>query len=261
LAIDTGEAMPQSVGDFSFTTPLKSPLYTAPPERGSPYQNWEAVGIFYETDENVFTSLLPEGLQPLHSPPRVALIISDYHVSGIGRYKEAWVSFYVQFQGKNYMYCPYMLYDQAGGTVLAISREMWGFPGKLSVIDLKYEHEQAIGFVERPRGKRLSTLSVLPTESIKPDELEFYDILNLRLIPAVERGRGHDIAQLVSVPLYDLEYKVLMKGTGSLSFDSPSEEDPLYRLRPNRVLLSIYWIVERMSVPQGTVVKDYLRKS
>jgi acetoacetate decarboxylase len=253
--------MTLSVGEFSFTTPLKSPLYTAPPERGTPYQNFEAVAIFYETDEDVVTGLLPEGLEPLHSPPRVALVIADYHVSGIGRYKETWVSFYVQHEAKKYMYCPYIYYDQAGGSVLAISREMWGFPGKLSFIDLEYENEQAVGFLERPRGKRLSTLSVFPTESIKPDELEFYDILNLRVIPAVERGSGPDIAQLVSVPLYDLEYKVLMKGTGSLSFDSPSEEDPLYRLRPNRVLLSVYWIVERMSVPQGTVVKDYLRES
>jgi len=115
------------------------------------------------------------------------------------------MSLYVKFNGRSYMYCPFIFYDQPGGTILSISRELWGFPGKLAHIELNYEQEQVLGYAERPKGKRIATVTIFPEANAKLEELAFYPPLNFRLIPSADGKQTPDVAQLVELPILVLE--------------------------------------------------------
>ena len=52
------------------------------------------------------------------------------------------------------------------------------------------------------------------------------------------------------------EIKTILEGVGSLTFDSPSEEDPWYKLKPTRIL-GAYYMEFSAQTELPRVLKDF----
>ncbi len=145
------------------------------------YINCEAVMAFFTTSEEV-DALLPEGLDLYSNPPNAAVFIANYPYSTLGPYYEMFSLIQVEFNGSMGYYIPYIYVTN--DSALAAGREVVGAPKKLANIGIVKENDTILGYLERPKGKRLLSLSVKPEqrisdeliESLMPRRLELYSL-------------------------------------------------------------------------------------
>ena len=79
--------------------------------------------------------------------------------------------------------------------------------------------------------------------------------LSLRVIPSPDGGQEPSLAELIEVPP-DSKLIDAWEGTGSLTFDSPSEIDPWHRLAVKRIVSAVYRRYDTVLHP-GKVIKRY----
>jgi acetoacetate decarboxylase len=253
------------LSSFGYSQPADSPLY-APGRRGWAYRGSFFAGVLYETDEEAFLDILPEGLTPSHSPPRVFIWAIECRTAGLGDFNEMKIEMLADLDGEPHVYCPYIMVSALEGALaadaaLALGREMIGAPKKIGQIRFLRDAGQITATLERPIGKRLVTLGVAPKEQLTPAELgidQSLPNLYLRLIPNVEGGLP-SIAQLVrfEIPIRCSETESY-RGVGTVAFDSPSQEDPWYRLRPVTLVDGLAARFDLDIPPTARVVRDYL---
>ena len=239
-------------------------LYPPPPYV---YRGVEDVFVAYEADAAGVEALLPPGVHPADDPPVCIAWARWVPLSTFGPYHEAYVMVRARFGEQVYLYQPFIFTD--GEVPLAAGREIWGYAKKLATMGRTSGGgatpfgEQLLFTVERPRGKRVMTVSIACDRLEDPAVLENLPVLSTRLIPNAEAGRPPSVAQLVRL---DVEASLhvsadgtpmLWAGRGSVTMDSPSEVDPWYLLAPRR-LLGGWLAVLDFDLPHGTVVHDYL---
>ncbi|NHW23565.1 MAG: acetoacetate decarboxylase family protein [Archaeoglobales archaeon] len=236
------------------------------------YINCEAVMAFFTTGEEVDT-LLPEGLNPYSNPPNAAVFVANYPYSTLGPYNEMFSLIQVDFNGSLGYYIPYIYVTN--DAALTAGREVVGAPKKLAHIGLLKENDIVMGYLERPKGKRLLSVTVKPEQRVSEDFLDplmprRLELYSLRVLPPIEGGDG--VAQLVKWISYmdihtDLEDKVtfdnvrlgkkrIWGGDATISYDSPSASDPMHKIAVKNVLLGAY-LHFNMALKPEKVVKEW----
>jgi acetoacetate decarboxylase len=245
---------------FGASMPVTAPATQSPPFY---YRNMELMIVTYKTDPEAALDILPDGLE-LAEPATATMIMAHYHFSTFGPYNEAILGINCTFEGQPMVYVPYLFVDQEAP--LIGGREIWGYPKKLGKIDLTQQSEQYMGIVERPTGNRIATATMRTVDNVPADDFNLLPIVSLKVIPnAEETGEnvGPALAQLVSCE-FDVKPMVgtdgvseLWTGPGSVVFDSPTQNDPWYKLAVEEVDSCLYGFFNGY-LPFGKIIKDYL---
>ena len=209
-----------------YALPVTGGFYPKPPYL---YRGAKAIIALYEADPAGIAELLPPGLAPLEDPPVCIAWGVHYPFSTLGVYNETIMLIRVSFEGEPYTFCPFIYVDN--DAALACGRELWGFPKKFASMgyarpaDDSPFGEQTMFTVERP-----SICELIRTDySMAP-------VLSANGTPELWAGRC------------------------SVTMDSASEFDPLYKMAPTRTLGAIYGVAD-VTLPLGTPVKDYLAET
>src|SRR5256886_6565896 len=125
----------------------------------------------------------------------------------------------------------------------------------------------ALPIFERPAGRRLLTVTMIPERLAAPEEVSFLPALTLRRIPNSRLGASQpSICELIRT-----DYSAapatsaagtpeLWTGRSSVTMDSASEFDPLVAMAPVRTLGALYAVAD-ITLPLGTPVRDYLAEA
>ena len=182
----------------NFSMPLGGPMYAAPPY---PFRGVQDLMIRYEADGAAVSELLPPHLEPADDPAICTSWARWVPFSAFGPYHEAFVMVDVMLHGTRYMYQPSILVDN--DIPLGAGREIWGYAKKIAVIehnwggDVMPYGEQLLLTVERPRGQRLMTASMVCDRKASPEELAESPVLSYRHIPSAETAERPSVSELV----------------------------------------------------------------
>jgi len=231
------------------------------------YRGVEDVAVSYTADPASVASLLPPGVEAADDPPVCQARVGWNAFTTFGPIHEAMIMIRATFEGETYLYQPFIFCDNE--IPIAAGREIWGNAKKLAVMERSWGGsgtpygDQLIFTVERPKGKRIMTVSMACDALEDPANLEDLRGLFTRLIPNSEPGRPPSVAELVRL---DLQAHIhtsadgtlkLWKGRGSVTMDSPSQVDPWYLLAPVKTL-GAWFTVYDFDLPYGRVIHNYL---
>lgn len=245
---------------FGFAIPVTDPPFDRPPYY---YRDIELMFFAFETDENAAVSWVPEGLQLSDSPPVAFVIYTNYRFSTLGPYTETILGFNTIWEGEPRAYCSNLFVSNEVGMIAG--REIYGFPKLLANITWKREHESIIAYTERPEGKRIVTSQMRCRDNLRPENFPLSKLISLKVIPGAEEGADFAVAQLVETdfqckPVIGSDGRAeLFSGPGNVTFDSPSEVDPWYRIPVKKMLQCVYGRFNCF-LPAGRIIKDYLKK-
>lgn len=241
-----------------FVPPFDAPLFGGQQGRERPardnyeieYRNCEALVSLFSIDNDNITDILPEGIVPYSTPPMGVVWFSHYPFSTVGEYNEFLSLIQVEdLNGEMAYYCPYIYVTN--DAAMAAGRELLGAPKKQAGIDLDTTGSTIQGTIERPDGKRLMTATLQAEEQVQQNPLldvampDPIPLLSFRHLPPIEGDDG--LTQLVNwyarVRFRDDtrgDQQVWM-GPTSLSYDSPSEIDPIHTLAIKDERLTMYF--------------------
>ncbi|MEY9593159.1 acetoacetate decarboxylase [Bradyrhizobium yuanmingense] len=238
------DAMPDVKG-----IPLDAPLYHGGKNRGSAFLGCQAINLMFSVGHEA-NCLLPKELAPAANPAIAIVGVASYRSSTVGPYLECYSGIQVRDpDGETGYYIPY-IYVTVNDAALASGREVLGAPKKLAHIRLIREGGLIQGTLERPKGKRLLTLTAQPDERMSSDSRQMYsartNFYSIRqLPPIIESGKG-EVTQLVkwctdrTLRRDERGEEVLFTGPTSLTYDSPSIIDPVHNLTVGQALLGTY---------------------
>jgi len=248
----------------SFSLPIgPGGAYGPPPYL---YRGVEDIFISYEADPEGVAALLPPGLEPAEEVPVCIAWGRWIPFSSFGPYHEAYVMIRARLDGDVYLYQPFIFTDNE--IPLVAGREIWGYAKKLAVMERHSGGsgspfgEQMLFTVERPRGQRIMTMSIVCEQAFDPAEMQDTPVLSTRVIPNAEPGPP-SVAQLVRL---DVEAPVhrsaggvpmLFTGRASVTMDATSAVDPWHLLAPRKILQGWFGVFD-FDLGYGKVVKDYL---
>ena len=247
-----------------FSMPLGGPMYAVPPY---PFRGVQDLMIRYEADGDAVMELLPPHVEPADDPPICTAWARWVPFSAFGPYHEAFVMVDAMLHGTRYMYQPAILVDN--DIPLGAGREIWGYAKKIAVIehnwggdDMPYM-EQLLLTVERPRGQRLMTASMVCDRKASPDELAESPVLSYRHIPSAETAERPSVSELVRLDVTGALRKSadgspeLYAGRAALTLASTAA-DSWHQLAPVRILGGFFAVVD-FDLDFGRVVHDYLK--
>jgi acetoacetate decarboxylase len=247
--------------------PFDAPLYEFNPDRGIEYRNCEALAAVFMIDGQI-DDILPKGLEPFSDPPQGAIWISRYSYSTVGTYNEHISLIIVRdVNGEMGYYIPYIYVTN--DAAMAAGRELAGAPKKMADIKLETEYDMIQATLERPSGKRLITLTFKPVERATGSVIETYlpyqiPLLSIRHLPWVRNPGGGPthLTQLISW-YAEVDFhidpkgeKMVWMGPTSITYDSPSQSDPVHKLKIDEILAGLYFQFD-MKLNIVGVQKDY----
>jgi acetoacetate decarboxylase len=231
--------------------PLASPSYPKGPYR---FFHREYLLIHYETDPDALRAFLPEPLMP--DGNRVFFEWMKMPDStGFGDYQESGCGIAATYNGEPCNYSCMMYLDDESPTTGG--REIWGFPKKYGVPQLRTIHETLTGTLHYDEER-----VALGTMVYKQHPLDLAKTaagmgklnVNLKLIPDVDGSPK--IAQLVGYHLEDIELKFAYSGDARLHL-VPHVNCRLADL-PVRKILYGQHLRANLTLPYGRVLHDYL---
>ena len=232
-----------------YSTPTMSPLYEAPPNEYR--DNW-GMTIMFKTDPEVLARMVPEPLQP-NEDGLMGVQISEFFVSGFGRYNEMIFFTPVTFNGELGNFSHYLMLDNdiaTGG-----GREIWGFPKKMGRVELEEKDGVLTGTVERG-GHLLVKASMQIGRMSRPEDLggsaTYY---NHKLIPSVIEGAPPVVNKLTSTTLENVVIKKVYNGRATLEFGK-SPVDRFHEIPIIEVLDGVY-VNSDFDLTFGEVIHDY----
>ena len=251
-------------GDKGESIPFDAPLYDFNRERGIEYRNCEALAAVFLTTSDV-DKILPEGLEPFSDPPQAAIWISRYSYSTLGAYNEEISVIMVKdVHGEMGYYIPYIYVTN--DAAMAAGREVAGAPKKLADIRIESKLDFVEATLDRPSGKRLITFTFKPVERALGGIIDVYfpyptPLLSVRHVPWI-KNPGDGLTQLISW-CGEIDFHIDPKGertiwTGpaSITYDSPSECDPVHKLKIDELLTAMYFQFD-MKLKFTEVQKQY----
>lgn len=241
-------------GSEGYSPPFDSSLYGSGVDPSTPanefaidYVDCDALVSFFVTDNSV-TGLLPEGIEPASDPVQAGILVADYSVSTVGRYREYLSVIQVEdVNGNLAYYIPYIYVTN--DAALVAGRELAGAPKKLAEINLSWKSDVVQARLERPEGTPLATVTGKPEERL-PDVSPLEEILpqptpllSIRHLPPVEGGDG--LTQLVKwstrLDFHESDRgPELWMGETSVNYPAGSSVDPVHRISVEEPLMGMY---------------------
>lgn len=197
-----------------------------------PLPPWEHdfknLSVFCEVDKDVLILMIPEPLTLLSNVIQVSVMFFDCTVPKRPYFDAACMAA-VRHEDVSggYWFHAYTSTDQ----VMAGTREIWGYNMKLAEMAL-IERGDVIKGVTWRLGKKIMSLSMTPSskEFTAP---HMFPRIFLKIVPNPNSPDG--IVKKVVMMDTNPITTVNIKGEGSVFFE-PSEDDPLYRLEPRKVI-------------------------
>ncbi len=235
---------------FGLSMPVNSPLYSMPVY----FEGVESFWVEYETEVEAVNEFLPEGLDSL-SPAEASLVVLNIgNRSSVGPYKEAAITIACKWEGeiKRFIAQQFVTADAA----MAAGREPYGCPKKIGHIEITHENEIMLGIIERPRNKRICTVSVLPEKPVGAvTPMVKVPTVNLKVIPSVDEKEKFSSVELIEYEGVRTNVK-MWECKGDITFDSPSIFDPWYKIPVKKIKKAYYSTFDYM-MPFGRVIKKY----
>jgi len=243
--------------------PFDAPTWSLTAENTIDYRNCEALlGVFLSTPD--LEAIMPEGLEFFSDPPQAAYWLSKYSDSTVGPYHE-YISMIMVEDGEGDFgyYIPYIYVTNE--VALTAGRELAGAPKKLAHMNIARDFDFLQGTIERPAGKRLSTITFqLQTRaesgivnSYLPPKIYLYSI---RHLPPI-KGKG-GVTQLIKwYAIIDMHKDpqgrdAVWMGPVTVTYDSPSNADPIHKLKIDQILAGLY-IQFDMTLGVEKILKEY----
>jgi acetoacetate decarboxylase len=242
---------------FGFAMPAASPPFDRPPYH---YRDIEMLGFVYETDDEAAADIVPEGLVVASSPAVAVLIFPDFHFSTLGAYREVILGVRCLWEERPVTYCASLLVTDDIGELGG--RDIYGYPKLLGHIKWVREHNLIVAYAERPKGKRLCTGILRPRDPMSPEDFTMPPNVTLKIVPSPEEGAPPEVCELVMIPfdvrpILGCDGKVEgFSGPGNVTFDSPSDIDPWYRLPVRRMVSAAWWRANGV-LSWGKVIRRY----
>jgi acetoacetate decarboxylase len=250
----------------SFSQPIGvGGAYAPPPYL---YRGVQDIFISYTADAEQVASVLPPGVEAADEEPLCIAWGRWIPFSTFGPFLESYIMVRASFEGQTYLYQPFIFTDNE--IPLVAGREIWGFAKKLATMARNSGGggdtfgEQLLFTVERPRGQRIMTMSIVCDRIADPGEVEDLPVLSTRLIPSSEAGRPPSVAELVRLDVAASLHNSangtpeLYAGRASVAMDARSPVDPWHLLAPTRIVQGWYGVFD-FDLFHGKVVHDYLR--
>lgn len=223
--------------------PVKSPLYPLPPFN---FEKYVKLTAYCEAEKDKIKAIIPPPLEYVSSVFEVS-VIDVVKISGLRPYKEAALVVPVKYKnvrGGHVAY-EYTTTDDA----LCSGREIWGYPKKL-VEEVKLsKHGDRVSGAAWRNGHRIISINL----KIGPKKIAMPKLqprLQLKVIPRGDKA-GEEMKKIIQVHFagyQPLEATSIKTGEATVSFE-PSEDDPIYRLMPVKVLGGVF--------ATGSFVLDY----
>jgi acetoacetate decarboxylase len=249
----------------SYSLPIgPGSMYAPPPYL---YRGVEDCFIVYETEAAGVEALLPPGLEIADETPTCIAWARWVPFSTFGAYHEAYIMIRANYGETTYLYQPFIFVDNE--IPLGAGREIWGYAKKLAVFERNWGGdgtpfgEQMVFTVERPKGQRIMTATMVADRLADPAELEDTPVLSTRIIPNSEAGKRPSVAELVRLDVPATLHTApdgtpkLFAGRGSLTMDTVSSVDPWHLLAPTKIV-ECYFGVYDFDLPHGRVIHNYL---
>jgi acetoacetate decarboxylase len=243
--------------------PAFSPLYSGFPR--TVYDS-RSVVVVYETDLDPVLELLPPELSPAADPPQVVCVSNVFRLGlAGGGYTEMNSLIPVLYDGVPHIY-PWVVYLGEGTEEwFAAGRELLGDNKKLAHIT--FEQELGRGLIraraQRPNGHDIQTITVGPLErQCDPEDFAYAPVLSIRLLP----GPSGDRPQIADLTRKIAPITMRMASDGSaMIFSGPasithgtSEQDPLYKLPPRKVINGYYLECGTVDELDAEVLRSYV---
>ena len=239
-----------TANEAAFSTPVMAPLYGTPPIEFS--DSWGITVKFRTTPETV-AALIPKPLIP--NPESIMyLTIQNLFAREVGSYSEFLLFIPATFEGKPVDFCVYELASSEADT--SAGREVWGFPQKEGAIKIEEKNGVVTGTVERG-GIVLVKTSMALGRVQKPETGNRLPIVNLKLIPSVEKDAPPDVKQLTITSLQDVNVHKMYSGNTVLEFGA-SPVDPFHKIPIKEILSGNYKEMD-FTIGYGKVLYDYLK--
>jgi acetoacetate decarboxylase len=231
-----------------WTMPGHTPLYAKLPMY---FPDSEVLQVVYETEPEAIAEIVPEDLE-VPDPAEAMVTFFKFPFSTLGPYHEFALDVKVLLDGQEKYLTAYNYVNSDVG--LAAGREIWGVPKKFAQLDIAKSYDLVMGYLERPAGYRLITALIRPEEPAKLQPSTATRMC-LKIVPSAGDG-GKPLIQLVDRYRHRLAAKVAWTGPCSLAFNEQSDLDPVYRLRPKRIIRCVYGTFD-YTLDFGKVVRDY----
>lgn len=245
-----------------YSMPVSCPIAQAPSPEPYRMRHYENFTVDFEMDYEAVKDDLPTPLEFEGDVPRATFSMSDFW-SNTGQFLEATIMWHVLYEGKKYLYIPYILVDSE--SAMANGRELYGNQKKLAKIKMWHEVNVWGCNIER-FGHRLLVATVRPEINTKklPDE-ENIPIVNCKRIGHCS-GEGFDVCQLVAqdnpaAPIVDTDGLIdEWSGQASIDFPDASQEDTWYHNRPTKILGGTFGHYNSVC-GKSWVLHDYLKNN
>lgn len=239
-----------TTGEGAFSIPIMAPLYGPPPIEF--LDSW-GITVKFRTTPEAVAALVPKPLVP--NPDNIVyLTIQNLFAKEVGSYGELAVFVPATFEGKPIDFCVYDLASSEADN--SSGREIWGFPQKEGTIKLEEKNGVVTGKVERG-GIVLIRTSMALGRVQKPETEKRLPIVNLKLIPSVEKDAPPDVKRLTITTLQDVAIHRMYSGDTVLEFGA-SPVDPFQKIPIKEVISGNYKEMD-FTIGYGKVLYDYLK--
>jgi acetoacetate decarboxylase len=235
--------------------PLQSPTYPRGPYR---FFKREYMVINYRTDPASIRAALPEPLMPAGDTVAVQWVnLPDGE--GLGAYAAAAQVIPCTFQGEACNFVNQMYVDST--PPLAGGREIWGYPMKHGLAELRVNADTLTGTLEYANQHIATGTMVYKHDAFRADHSREGELLartqvTLKLIPDIDGTPA--IAQLVAIKFENVVVHGAWTGRARLEM-VPSVNCPLADLPVREVVGGLHMMTD-MTLPYGKVIHDYLSK-
>jgi acetoacetate decarboxylase len=223
------------------------------------FYNAEVLSVFYETKQEIIERLLPPPLKPA-TYPIAFVFVANYPETNFGiSYLESALFLRASFEGEEGNYCLSM--PVTSDMALIGGREMFGFPKKIGLIDIKRQGQEVHGWTERHDFRFLDVWASLTGAFNVPEVQDLFTqasdsnvvIYNFKYFPAPD-GQGFDYNPRLMREEVAFRPSSIEAGEAKLSLQS-SQTDPWGEVEVVRVLGATYTIGNN-SMQMGSIVAE-----
>jgi acetoacetate decarboxylase len=233
---------------LGYCLPVDAPLYQRLPDY---YKNVSMILFDYLTDADAALALLPSQLE-LTDPPTATLVFAEYPWSTLGPYNEVAQALKCTYRGQPVYYAVRL--HVTADSAMAAGREIAGFPKKMAQIEFT-KGDLYLSTIERPRGLRLASASLKPSNPAPVPLPWTLPFVCLRLIPSPEDQTAPSLLQLVGTK-WVFQSGEIWSGPGSFQLTGASELDPYHKLPMRKQLNSLLFMGEMQVAAPGQVLEN-----
>ncbi|MDI9357566.1 MAG: acetoacetate decarboxylase [Phycisphaerales bacterium] len=218
--------------------------------------NREYFNIFYKTDKEKLTEILPHPLKPIGDEIIFEFIKMPDSI-GLGSYTEAGQVIPVSYNGVEGNFVTTMFLDAFSS--IAAGREIWGFPKKYAKPTLEVDVDTLLGTLHYGKVQVATATMGYKYQEIEHKKartaLQKPNFL-LKVLPGVD-GKA-EICQLVALQLEQIEILGAWAGPATIELHHHIHA-PVAHFDVKKVIGATH-LIANLTLPYGKVVENYLKK-